>query len=240
MTLTRGSRQLRPLLALAVFALTLAGALYYAAEQPSQYTGTAVVQFSPKPTKNGGVVGGETVASAAAGYVAYLGAPLTIQTAADAVGVSSADLKDGLVVTLLPATTTVSISYTSTDPPTAVRGANAMADSAVGRAANDPLVSAVVLARAAEPKNPSGPQRLVLAAAGLMLAILLGLVALVVFVYLPSREWSLSNWLSPLPKVRLDGRGSSRDVHGPAPNSSSDTPVEQSQEAVQRGGTAHD
>lgn len=209
----RESRRAGLLVALAVFVLVFGGALYYTATQPSQYTATAVVQFSPKPTKNGGVVGGETVASAAAGYVAYLGAPSTLQAAADAVGVSATDLKEGLVVTLLPATTTVSVSYTSTDPPTAARGANAMASSAVSRAATDPLVSAVVLAPAAEPKIPSGPQRAVLAAAGLMLALLLGLVALAVFVYLPSREWSLSGWRTIISVEPADERGESQDDH---------------------------
>lgn len=183
------------LVAAGVFLVTLVGSVLYAQSLPAQYTGTAVLQFSPKPTKNGGVVGGETVASTAAGYVAYMGAPSTLQAVGGDIDSEPATLKEGLTVTLLPTTTTVTVDYTAPDPDSAAEGANAMASAAVARAESDPLVTATELAAAAAPLNPSGPQRLAIAAAGLVLALLLAALVLVVVVIIPARRHSLSDWL---------------------------------------------
>lgn len=195
---TRDRRlRIAALVALGAFLVTLLGSLLYARSLPSEYTGTAVVQFSPRPTKNGGVVGGETVASTAAGYVAYMGAPATLQAVSDQIGIEPATLKDGLTVTLLPTTTTVTVDYTGADPQVAAQGANAMAAAAVARAKADTLVTASELARAAEPNNPSGPQRLAIAAAGVVLAGLLAVLVLVVMVVIPSRRRAITEWLDP-------------------------------------------
>lgn len=183
------------LMSVGVFLVALVGSVFYARSLPPQHTATAVVQFSPRATKNGGVVGGETVASTAAGYVAFMGAPATIQAVGDDIGSEPATLKAGLRVTLLPTTTTVTVEYTAADAEAAATGANAMAAAAVARAKSDDLVTASELASAAPPLNPSGPQRLAILAAGLVLAVLLAGLVVVVIVGIPSLRWTVTQWL---------------------------------------------
>lgn len=185
------------LAAAAVFVIVLGGSVLYALSLPAEYTGVGVMQFSPRPVRSGPVVGNETVAAAASGSVAYMGAPSTLQSVSNSAGISTSQLKDGLSVTLLPATTTVTANYTSTDARRAADVTNAMMTSAVDRAKSDPLVVASVLAKAAVPRDPSGPPRTVIAAAGGLLAIILAAITLALTVVLPARGWSLLRWLAP-------------------------------------------
>ena len=160
-----------------VFLLTVVGSFVYVRSLPDVYTGQTVVQFSPRPAENGNIPSGDVVSSAAAGYVAYLGAPSTVDAVAVTIGTTPQTLQADVTVTLIPATTTVTIAFESTDPEVAARGSDAMAAAAVTRAKDDPLVTATVLAPASTPDEPSGPKRLFILAAGVLLAVLLGLVA---------------------------------------------------------------
>ena len=162
---------------LALFLIPLSGAVYYASVMPEQYTGRALVQFRPRATANGGVVGNETTASAAAGYGAFLGTPSTIRSVAGQIGVRAADLRDNMAVQLVPATTSLTITFKDSTPDVAARGASALAQYTVERATDDPLVSATVLAPAAVPDAPSTPPKVVVIAAGAVLGLLLAAIA---------------------------------------------------------------
>jgi uncharacterized protein involved in exopolysaccharide biosynthesis len=162
---------------LALFLIPLSGSIYYALTTPDEYTGRALVQFRPRATDNGGVVGNETTASSAATYGAFLGTPSTVRSVAGQIGVRPLELRDNMTVQLIPATTSLTITFRAASPDVAARGASALAQIAVQRAADDPLVSATVLAAASVPEVPSGPPRTLIVAAGAMLGILLAATA---------------------------------------------------------------
>lgn len=146
-----------------VFALTL----------PDTYTARAIVQVSPQSTENGGIVGNLTVSSAAAGYVAYLGSPVTLNSVAETVGLPYSELKAGLDIRLLPATTTIAVEYESQRAADAAAGANAIAAQGLSRSVNDPVATLAILSSATPPGSPSGPARTLILIAGTALGVLL-------------------------------------------------------------------
>lgn len=165
---------------LALFLLAVGASLYYAQTMSEQYTGRSLVQFRPRTTVNGGVVSNDTTASSAASYGAYLGIPSTIRTVSGQIGVPAPDLRDDMSVQLIPATTSLSITFTADNPVVAARGASALAQVVAERATDDPLVSAAVLAPASVPDLPSTPSKTIVLGAGFILGLLLAGVAYVV------------------------------------------------------------
>lgn len=165
---------------LALFLLAVGASAYYAFTMSEQYTGRSLVQFRPRTTVNGGVVSNETTASSAAGYGAYLGIPSTVRTVAGQIAVPSTDLRDNMSVQLIPATTSLSITFEAANPVVAARGASALAQVVAERATDDPLVSATVLAPASVPDLPSTPSKAIVLGAGGVLGLLLAGVAYVV------------------------------------------------------------
>lgn len=156
-----------------MFLLALSTSVFYAATTPDEYTGTSLVQFRPRATENGGVVSNDTAASATAGYAAYLGTQSTTAAVAEPLGLKGSDVRDAMAVQLLPATTSLSISFSDGSPELAAQGANALAQMAVRRSTDDPVVSAAVLAPAGVPGAPSGPQRALIIGAGALLGLML-------------------------------------------------------------------
>lgn len=175
------------------FLLITAATLFYAVTQRPVYEARAVVQFSPRNTVNGGVVGAEIVATSAAGYAAYLGAPATVQSLSRVIGVPQRDFRSGAQARLLPATTTLAISFSAGNPAVAARAANAMASAAVDRTAGDPLVRAAVLAPATRPLSPAGPQRPLIMVGGILLALIVATVVTATALALSAGGWR--RWL---------------------------------------------
>lgn len=165
---------------LALFLLAVGASAYYAFTMSEQYTGRSLVQFRPRTTVNGGVVSNETTASSAASYGAYLGIPSTVRTVASQIGVPMTELRDDMTVQLIPATTSLSITFEAENPVVAARGASALAQVVAERATDDPLVSATVLAPASVPDLPSTPSKAIVLGAGGVLGLLLAGVAYVV------------------------------------------------------------
>ena len=165
---------------LVLFLLAVGASAYYSFTMTEQYTGRSLVQFRPRTTVNGGVVSNETTASSAAGYGAYLGIPSTVRTVAGQIAVPSTDLRDNMSVQLIPATTSLAITFEAENPVVAARGASALAQVAAERATDDPLVSATVLAPASVPDLPSSPSKTIVLGAGGVLGLLLAGVAYVV------------------------------------------------------------
>ena len=165
---------------LALFLLAVGASAYYAFTMSEQYTGRSLVQFRPRTTVNGGVVSNETTGSSAASYGAYLGTPSTIRTIAGQIAVPVTDLRNNMSVQLIPATTSLSITFEAENPVVAARGASALAQVVAERATDDPLVSATVLAPASVPDQPSTPSKAVVLGAGGVLGLLLAGVAYVV------------------------------------------------------------
>lgn len=183
---------------LALFLLAVGASAYYAFTMTDEYTGRSLVQFRPRTTTNGGVVSNETAASSAAGYAAYLGVPSTLRTVSTQIAVPLQDLRDGMSVQLIPATTSLSITFEDTDPVVAARAASALAQVAAERATDDPLVSATVLAPAAVPDLPSSPSKKVVLAAGGILGLLLAGVAYVVATGRRRRRPDTGDGLAPI------------------------------------------
>lgn len=155
-----------------IFASTVAVTFAYVLQLPDEYTGRSIVLFGSRLTPNGGLAGATSVEASAAGYVAFISAPSTLTSVADAIGADRDQLRDGLSVTQLPATSTVEIAYTNVDAQNAAVGANALAETVAQRTLTDPVIYAEVLAEAAVPVNPSGPGRLLRVLAGAFLGAL--------------------------------------------------------------------
>lgn len=155
-----------------VFLAVVSVTVVYVLGLPEEYTGRSIVQFGSRPTLNGGLAGATSVEAAAAGYVAFISAPSTLTSVADAIGVDRSELRDGLAVNQLPATSTIEIAYTSLEARNAAVGANALAETVAQRTNTDPVVYAEVLAEAAVPVNPSGPRRQLMLGAGVLLGAL--------------------------------------------------------------------
>ena len=152
---------------LALFLLAVGASAYYAFTMSEQYTGRSLVQFRPRTTVNGGVVSNETTAQLGGRLRRLPRHPVD-----DAHGrrrrsrCRSTDLRDNMSVQLIPATTSLSITFEDENPVVAARGASALAQVVAERATDDPLVSATVLAPASVPDLPSTPSKTVVLGAG--------------------------------------------------------------------------
>lgn len=183
---------------LVVFAAVVSVTFAYVLQLPDEYTGRSIVLFGSRLTPNGGLAGATSVEASAAGYVAFIGAPSTLSSVADAIGVDRNELRDGLSVTQLPATSTIEIAYTNVDARNAAVGANALAETVEQRTLTDPVIYAEVLAQAAVPVNPSGPGRLLRVLAGIFLGALAAAVV------------GAAVWVAPdALRRRVDGRSPS-------------------------------
>lgn len=156
---------------LLVAGAVLAGVVYYVDTRPDEYTSVAIVTFSPRVDRP---TGADTLQVLAAKYVAFLSSPATQRRVSDEIGVDARTIRDSLQAEIPPATASLSVSVTMTDPETATRLANALASVAARESIDDVNLRAEILAPAVVPLAPSGPPRTLIAAAGAGFAVAAG------------------------------------------------------------------
>lgn len=145
--------------------------------RPTVYTSTAVVAFTPKPSRP---VSATVVVLTAPRYVAYSTSPYVLRQVAEPIGVDSVALQNAVVVTMAAATANISISVTLEDPDLAAKAANRIAAAVLERSQSDPILAAESVSSAVPDEVPSGPDRgLVLGAGALGAAVAGGALWLV-------------------------------------------------------------
>ncbi|HSO95610.1 MAG TPA: P-loop NTPase, partial [Acidimicrobiia bacterium] len=147
------------------------GVVFYAQSLPNQYTATAVISFSPRPNAQ---VGADVVSIVVPKYQVYVTSDSTVAGVASTLNVAKSQVGDHLDATIPQNTSNLQISVTGKDPGFVSRAANDLANATQSFARNDRLLEGTIVARAATPTTPSGPNRKLLDAAGVIVAVLLG------------------------------------------------------------------
>jgi succinoglycan biosynthesis transport protein ExoP len=154
------------------------GATLYVEALPAEYRTESVVALAPRA---GTDAGSDTVRLVAPKYVAFLEAPETIQRVAVALGTVPDTIEDSIEAVVQTDSGNLTVSATSENPRLAAEIANTMAGEATTFAQDDELLSAEIVARALVRTDPSGPPRLLLEAAALLVGVLAGVsIALLV------------------------------------------------------------
>lgn len=154
------------------------GAVLYVEALPSEYQAESIVALAPRP---GTDAGSDTVRLVAPKYVAFLEAPSTIRDVAVGLGTVPSAVEEAVDALVQTDSGNLVVSATMRNPRLATTVANTMANEAVRFADGDDLLSAEIVAQAVVPTTPSGPPRLLLEAAALLVGMLAGVtIALLV------------------------------------------------------------
>jgi Mrp family chromosome partitioning ATPase len=156
-------------IALVVALFVTAGGVAYAETLPSEYDGTAVVAYVPRPG-----VGSDVVRVVVAKYETYVGSrALAVRLARD-FEIPSSKLDAAVSTGTTQETGNLTIRVRLRDAATAAAVANAYAQAALDRAQGDELVSADITAPALPVTGPSAPPRRLIEVAALLAAIVAG------------------------------------------------------------------
>jgi Mrp family chromosome partitioning ATPase/capsular polysaccharide biosynthesis protein len=147
------------------------GVFFYAQSLQNQYTATAVVSFSPRPNAQ---VGADVVSIVVPKYQVYVTSDSTVSGVARTLQVAKSQISDHLDATIPQNTSNLQISVVGSNPGFVAKAANDLANVTQSFSKNDRLLEGTIVARAATPTTPSGPNRRLLDAAGLIVALLLG------------------------------------------------------------------
>ena len=173
-----GVLRLRWRIAAAVFVAVLVGVVLYAYSLPREYTAKAVVALTPLPNTG---TSATDVQQLGQKYVAYVTAPSTMRDVAPTVGLSSATLGNHVSADVATASVDLTVKVQLRSPSQAADAANALADAIVKLAADDKLLTALTVAPATVPSEPSKPRRKLIEGGGVMVAFLIAVgVALLV------------------------------------------------------------
>lgn len=154
------------------------GAVLYVQGLPAEYQAETTVALAPRPDTGAGA---DTVRVVAPKYVAYITAPQTLRSAAIRLGTTPGTISDSIDASVQPDSGNLEITATGRNPRLAAETVNLLAEEAVRFSASDELLSAEVVAAAVIPTSPSGPPRLLLEAAALVVGVLAGVsIALLV------------------------------------------------------------
>jgi uncharacterized protein involved in exopolysaccharide biosynthesis len=185
-----------------VFAVTaavvLAGAVWWVAGRPAEYTSSAVVALTPKATKP---VSAGVVTLAAPRYVAYSTSPYVLRIVAAPLGLDSVQLQNGIIVTMAAATANISVAVTLDDPELAAKAANAVAAEVIKRTETDPILDAQMLSGAVPATAESGPDPTLVLAVAAGAALLLGGLAWVGVERYRRRRAAVVRGVAPVPAV---------------------------------------
>ena len=155
-----------------------AGVVFYAESLPDEFRATAVVSYAPRLDSN---VGADIVRLVVPKYQVYVTSDASVRQAARELDVRRSEIESGLVATVSPDTSNLSITVEGEHRRITARVANALADQAVAFSEDDPLLVGTGVSRAAVPSSPSGPPKRLLEIFGAIAALLIGIgVALVV------------------------------------------------------------
>jgi len=166
-TLRRGWRVL-----LIVAIPIAAGVALYTHSLANQYTATSVISFAPRPNSN---VGADVVGIVVPKYQVYVTSDKVVSATAKTLGVSESQISSNLNASIPQNTSNLQISVQGTDPTLVAHAANDLATATQHFSRSDPLLTGTVVAQAVTPTSPSGPNRHLLEAAGVVLALLVGI-----------------------------------------------------------------
>jgi hypothetical protein len=164
-------------LAVVVFLATLTGLLVALLLAPKSYRSTAVVAMVPRPDVG---TGGDLLRLTLPSYAYLATSDATAVDLAGRFGEDAGRIGDSISVQIPPASNTLLVSATWSDPETAARLANGLADVLRQGTAGDPLLSASPLTEALPPASPSWPPWRASLVAGCLLAVAVGVTTAVV------------------------------------------------------------
>jgi receptor protein-tyrosine kinase len=147
------------------------GATLYAYQLPNQYSGRVVVAFAPRKDVN---IGGDIVRQVLPKYVAYATSRATLDRVATEMGERPGVLRDAVSAGVAVDSGNLSISAELASARRASDAANAVANAVISFADTDPLLQGVIVAPALPETTPSGPPRMLIEAAALLIGVLLG------------------------------------------------------------------
>ncbi len=160
-------RRAESLLAAAVFAAVLLGALGAVQQLPTTYAATSVVSFLPRADAP---VGADTVQLVGEKYAVLATSPDVLGNVGTATGEESLALRDATAATLGAGTGNLEVTVTLPDADRAARVANAVADQLVRSSGRDELVGGELVSRAVGPDAEVRPARMLLRGVGLLAA----------------------------------------------------------------------
>jgi capsular polysaccharide biosynthesis protein len=170
---------LRPLRAHWVVALltglaAMAAVLVTLTVVPPTYTATTVVALSPRPEAR---FSGDLLRMTIPSYLSVAGSPSVAADLGRRYGEDPELIQGRISVDNPPASNTLLLSVTWTDPSTAADLANELADVLVAESARDTLLTGSVAAVAVPPAEPTWPPRLLSLVLGGLLSVCLGMAA---------------------------------------------------------------
>lgn len=150
-----------------------ATAFTLAADRAPTYTSTSIVAFSPRDPV---ATGAETMVLVTPKYVALLDSSPLVDRAAAQLARTPASVRTGSTATIEPNTLNLRIESQAGDPASAAATADALAAGVVRGAADDPLVSAELVAPATPAASPTAPTAGQTRVLGLGLGAVVGLL----------------------------------------------------------------
>ncbi|MEU4464761.1 hypothetical protein AB0G20_13785 [Streptomyces sp. NPDC024017] len=170
--LSSGSPRRRGLVAALLAGLIVLGVGLVVVEQlPTRYSTTSTISFAPRSLS---VVDADVIELIANKYSVVAGSTATVDSAADAAGVTPKQLRDTLSATVEPNTGNLNISVSLANARQAAVAANSIAATVNRAAGNDRLIAGEITARAdptaAQLKPSRSLLRVVVVAAALLVA----------------------------------------------------------------------
>lgn len=162
---------------------------------PNTYTSSVSIAFAPKPTASGGLPGSESLTLQAAKYQIFLDSAGPATVAAAASGIPETSMAGAIGAEISPGTATLRVAVTWTDPSQATIAARSLGDQVMAKAKSDPVLTAELIAPAAEPTKPSGPARTIMTAFTVIVSVVVGFALLLL-------GGSILHYLSVTPKGR--------------------------------------
>lgn len=148
-----------------------AGVAYYTHTLANQYTATAVISFTPRPGSN---VGADVVGIVVPKYQVYVTSDQVMSAAAKSLGATESQISNHLNASIPTNTSNLTIAVDGTSPSFVAHAANQLVTATQHFSRSDPLLIGTVVAQAVTPTSPSGPNRHLLEAAGVVLGLLVG------------------------------------------------------------------
>jgi len=167
-----GVLRLRWRIASAVFVAVIVGVVFYAYSLPREYTAKAVVALTPRPNTG---TSATDVQQLGQKYVAYVTAPSTMRVVAPTVGLSGTRLGNHVSADVATASVDLTVKVQLRSPRQAADAANALAAAIVTLADDDKLLTALTVAPATVPTEPSKPRRKLIEGAGALVALLVAI-----------------------------------------------------------------
>jgi len=149
-----------------------AGVALYTHSLANQYTATSVISFAPRPNSN---VGADVVGIVVPKYQVYVTSDKVMTDTAKSLGVGESEISSNLNASIPTNTSNLQISVQGSDPVFVARAANGLAAATQRFSRTDPLLIGTIVAQAVTPTSPSGPNRHLLEAAGVVLGLLVGI-----------------------------------------------------------------